>query len=568
MEDFQVTQIFIESWSAVLCIVFATSLIMIRKSEPKSSRVLTSLLLNVFLLLGADCFAIQFRGMVNEVSFYITKISNFIVYFTWLLMPVIAIHFAVCTIRENRKKVSKAWLWTAVAIEMAGFIAVVISQFNGMFYTISEENIYSRGEYYLLSFFAPTVSMILYVVCIIYHRKSLTVGQRIALSMYAMLPTIGVFFQLKYYGLSIMNISMTASVFVMYAHRLTSRSQVLKSARDQVELNRRREEYEIEKSVDEKNQLEDIVRNNVKHIFIVNPYASDVDMVRKLRKVVEKLPEQDYFIFTTRGPKSEGDMVRRIQHYFLGYKLRIYCCGGSGTLRNIINGIEDLSKVEIAFYPCGLTNDFLKCFGEDSVKFNKIENLIYGDAKQIDYIKTDFGVALNSISVGADAKVIKNMERYRNLTIFGKRFPYIWASAISIFKFKPDEYEIKTDHNTYVGKINQIFYGNGNVLGGLMHFSDDKNGFVDGKGRYVLGNATWGFGILPSVMALVNSNQKKIDALSQNGYTEKMSIRRTDGKDLEVDFDGELQFGRNEINIEMIHKGLNFVVPKGVSIDE
>lgn len=160
------------------------------------------------------------------------------------------------------------------------------------------------------------------------------------------------------------------------------------------------------------------------------------------------------------------------------------------------------------------------------------------------------------------------MERYRNLTFFGKIFPYIWASAISIFKFKPDEYEVQTDDQKFIGKMNQIIYGNGNVFGGMMHFSDDKNGFLDGKGRYLLGNSTWGFSILPSVMALVNNNKKKIYELSNNGYTKRMSIRRTDGQDLAVDFDGELQFGRNEIKIEMIHKGLNFVVPKGVNIHE
>ena len=57
---------------------------------------------------------------------------------------------------------------------------------------------------------------------------------------------------------------------------------------------------------------------------------------------------------------KEKEIVERIAQYFKGEKVRIYSCGGSGTFRNILNSVSDLSNVELAYYACGLTNDFLK----------------------------------------------------------------------------------------------------------------------------------------------------------------------------------------------------------------
>ena len=40
----------------------------------------------------------------------------------------------------------------------------------------------------------------------------------------------------------------------------------------------------------------------------------------------------------------------------------------------------------MAFYPCGLTNDFIKCFSGKEKRFHQIEELINGDVISVDYI--------------------------------------------------------------------------------------------------------------------------------------------------------------------------------------
>ena len=98
------------------------------------------------------------------------------------------------------------------------------------------------------------------------------------------------------------------------------------------------------------------------HIFIVNPYAGQKTFADDLRSKLEGMKGLNYFVFNTRYAGYEKEVIKKIQHIFEDEKLRFYCCGGSGTMRNMLNGFDNLENVEIAFFPCGLTNDFLKMF--------------------------------------------------------------------------------------------------------------------------------------------------------------------------------------------------------------
>ena len=155
------------------------------------------------------------------------------------------------------------------------------------------------------------------------------------------------------------------------------------------------------------------------HIFIVNPYAGEKTFADDLRRKLKEIKNLKYFVFNTKRAGDEEALVRRILHIFQDEELRFYCCGGSGTMRNMLNGFDDLEKAEIAFFPCGLTNDFLKVFGENEARFHQIEELIEGDVIQVDYIRTNHGVALNQFSTGLDSSHAIKFEEYRSLAALG-----------------------------------------------------------------------------------------------------------------------------------------------------
>lgn len=301
------------------------------------------------------------------------------------------------------------------------------------------------------------------------------------------------------------------------------------------------------------------------HIFIINPFAGQKTFADDLRTKLDSIKGLNYFVFNTRYAGYETELVKKIHRIFDGEQLRFYCCGGSGTMRNMLNGFEDLSKAEIAFFPCGLSNDFLKMFGDDEPRFHQIEELIYGDVIQLDYIKSNHGVSLNTLSTGLDSSSVDKMNEFRILRFINGALPYTLGVLYSIFVSPNHEYEVTLDDNVFRGKFTEVFIGNGCVFGGNMFF--DKHTCIDdGQAIYRLIGNKKGFPLLPALMAVTGKKYDKLEKYMGCGLCSKIKIRRTDGETFTINQDGDLIYNVTECEAEIVRKGLRFVVPKGVTV--
>ena len=98
----------------------------------------------------------------------------------------------------------------------------------------------------------------------------------------------------------------------------------------------------------------------MKHLFIINPAAGKKESTAYLEGLLKQLPfphEVEY----TRGA---GD-ARRITEAAAGRgePIRVYACGGDGTLNEVINGGAGRDHVSITNVSKGPGNYFLKIFG-------------------------------------------------------------------------------------------------------------------------------------------------------------------------------------------------------------
>lgn len=303
------------------------------------------------------------------------------------------------------------------------------------------------------------------------------------------------------------------------------------------------------------------------HIFIINPFAGHQTFADDLRTKLAKVKNLDYFVFNTRYKGYETELVRKILHIFEGEKLRFYCCGGSGTMRNMLNGFDNLEDVEVAFFPCGLTNDFLKNFGKDESRFHNIEELINGDVIKVDYIKTNYGISLNSLSTGMDSNCLGKMNDFRIARFISKDLPYTLATLYSIFVSSPHEYELTIDGEKLNSKFAEIFIGNGCVFGGNMFFAD-KTCVNDGKAIYRLVGNKKAFTLLTELLDLQNKKFDKIKKNMQCGECSRITIKRSSSSNFSINHDGDLINGVSVCEAEIVHKGLNFVVPSGVTVNK
>lgn len=566
MDNIKLIQVFVEFWGAVLCSVCALALILIRKEEPKSSSVLSAILGNIVVLLCCDALSIYYMGGYGIRAYYCTRICTFLVFFESLMISFFAVMLLMEVLRDHMIILSSRWHIAAGGGAILGTLDLLINLFSARIYFVDGSNQYHRGSLFFLSLIFPYCIIFIYILLLVLHRRYLGLREKISLWFYALFPLCMSVFQIYHSDLSLTNVAMAVSAMVMMLQRLTEQTFLRREARIQIEQKLHPRE-ESDPAMDERLRRATMGKGDVKHIFIVNPNAGNFFKVEKLRTVIGKLPEQDYFVFTTRGPGDETELIRQIRHYFVGYKLRIYCCGGSGTIRNVMNGIEDLSTVEIGFYPCGMTNDFLKVFGKDQEKFDHIENLIEGSAIPVDYIRTNHGVALNTFSTGMDSNILKGKDRYKSLTVFGQNVPYILAMFRSLLTTRARDYIIETDGRDRSQRSSQIIFGNGGVIGGSMYFTKDAD-IADGRANFFFSNDHGSVRLLPAAFTLMKKKYNRLPLYGRIGSAQKIRIRRRDNRPLEMDCDGEMVYGYSEWEAEIVHKGMNLIVPKGVMLHE
>lgn len=310
---------------------------------------------------------------------------------------------------------------------------------------------------------------------------------------------------------------------------------------------------------------------NKTHIFIVNSFAGSQYFADNLRQTLEKIEGLHYFVFSTRYKGDETELVRKVLHFFNNKNLRFYCCGGSGTLRNMLNGFDDLSKAEVAFIPFGLTNDFLKVFRKDAALFKDINNLIQGQVVKVDYIRTNHGIALNECSAGMTVGILRKTDKNRELAIFGNRIPYLVSILMEGILPKKVVYEMTTVDGIEGSRkrdevLVQLFFGNGSTAGGNIQYAPWAK-ITDGLSDYALVKRAGFFDLLGMLPKLYTDNADRINRrMVEFGNCEKMILQRKDGKPFYMDMDGELPCMDTKWEMEIVHQGLNFVVPKGVRV--
>lgn len=303
------------------------------------------------------------------------------------------------------------------------------------------------------------------------------------------------------------------------------------------------------------------------HIFIVNSNAGNKEFANGLRVELSHIEDIEYYVFDVRYAGYELELIRKVQHIFEDEKLRIYCCGGSGTFRNVLNGIEDLDKVEIAFYPCGISNEFIQNFSvKEQEDFFDIHELIDGEVVDIDYIKSNLGLCLNTFSTGYDARILKKAYDYNFFSFINDSLPLNMAIFMSVFRTKPLYCELNIGDKHYVDEYAEIFFGNGNTFLGNLSTHSNPN-ITDGIGKVVLfrKNARK-FLSIPLFNNLRKKYYDKTNLLAEISDSKEINFRRMDDGPIYVNMDGEIKEGRGTIHASIVNKGLHFVVPKGVKV--
>ena len=169
----------------------------------------------------------------------------------------------------------------------------------------------------------------------------------------------------------------------------------------------------------------------MQHIFIINPHAGKKDQTGRIYEMADRLRQHGLTcqcLLTQRSGGAE-EIARRLVSS--GEEVRLYACGGDGTLNEVVNGAAGFDNAAVTCIPIGTGNDFLKNFGPDAAKFTDAENLWDGEVHPLDLIDCNGRQCLTIACSGIDARVAESVHELGDSPFLSGRGSYLAAEAVN-----------------------------------------------------------------------------------------------------------------------------------------
>ena len=294
----------------------------------------------------------------------------------------------------------------------------------------------------------------------------------------------------------------------------------------------------------------------LKHVFIVE--ASDYNKcnLEELNLELKKKKNFDYMLYMRSFIGKETDIVRKCCMLFRKETLRFYACGNFEMVEGIIKGLDGYDNREVAFCPLDNKKGMLKNFEENYVNF-KIDALINGDVKCIDYIDAGDICLTNYASVGAMSQVINEISTIKENNNLNKNKIRIFFKIAKAAVFnKNEKLEIKIDDNLLEEDYTLAHIANG--VG--FNKEDSDNSIEDGVLEYILVKRCSLIKRLEIIMKMINGTLTPIDDLVYIGNCTKFSISNKNGKNVLMSYDGRNE-KRNRLEGYIKNKKVKIVVP-------
>lgn len=214
----------------------------------------------------------------------------------------------------------------------------------------------------------------------------------------------------------------------------------------------------------------------LKHVFIINPKAGKKKALNEFRdKIRKEFRDRDYEILITEYSEHAIELSRAAAE--TGEPVRIYACGGDGTVNEVVCGAAGYENAAVTNVPLGTGNDFLKIFGPGYREgFSDLTALAEGPQAKFDLMDCNGRLGLGVICAGVDARIAADVHKYRRLPIISGIGAYILALVENVlFKdiSRPAVVQVAgkriDGHTTIICICNGRFYG-----GGFMPVGDAR----------------------------------------------------------------------------------------------
>ena len=293
-----------------------------------------------------------------------------------------------------------------------------------------------------------------------------------------------------------------------------------------------------------------------KVLLIINPCAGKTKKRPDTYDIVKCFPS-DYKIdleFT----RCQGDATRIVKEKTQGHDM-IVCCGGDGTLNEVINGIMDMpARVPVGYIPIGTTNDLATTLGIPSNVKEAVDLIVSGQMNWYDVGLFNNRYFTYTAAFGAFTKSSYNTsQKMKNR--FGHA-AYIMNGLTEWKNIENVHAVFECDQGKFEGDFCFGTITDSTSVAGIFRLDENEVRLDDGKFELVMVSALNNLAQAPGLLRQMqkkNYDGKKIFMF----HTSKVKI--TFDREIPWTVDGEFGGSHKEVITHNLSKAIRIFSPPG-----
>lgn len=299
----------------------------------------------------------------------------------------------------------------------------------------------------------------------------------------------------------------------------------------------------------------------MKHLFIINPAAGGYNRSKEYCETIHKVCRARKVNYEIRISTAPGEVVRLAREAAqTGEELRIYACGGDGTLNEVVAGTVGYDNVAVSVFSGGSGNDFVKIFDAPKAFFD-LHRLMDAEEVNFDLIRCNEDVALNICSVGLDARVGTDAYRYKRLPMLNGFRAYAASTVVNVIKGISEHYVVEINGQRIDEELTFVCVCNGRFYGGGFNpvpEADPTDGMLD----VLLASKVNRIQVASLIGKYKCGRYQEMP--EQLRYIKTDSVRIICDKPTAINLDGELRRAQ-VIEMSVAKEKIRFFYPKGLS---
>ena len=300
----------------------------------------------------------------------------------------------------------------------------------------------------------------------------------------------------------------------------------------------------------------------MKHLFIINPAAGSRDRTAEYSAAIRIACDARRLNYEIRVSMGPGDCARIAREAAAaGEELRLYACGGDGTLNEVVSGVVGYPNAAVTVYSGGSGNDFVRIF-DDPRAFFDLDRLLDAQETAMDLIRVNDDYCLNICSVGLDARIGTDVSHYKRYPLLQGFRAYAVSTLVNVIRGIGEHYVVEINGETIDAEQTMICVCNGRFYGGGFNPVPEADP-RDGKLEVLLVKKVSRLQV-PGVIGRYKAGKyRQLSDLIRHFSTDCLTIRCDSPS--AINLDGEMR-NAQQITISVAQEKLRFFHPKGVNI--